>query len=179
MPASLMNSGALSPALFGVISALVGVVAGGALTAWQQSAQRKHDAAENTKGRIIQLRREVYVVAVEHHTKAMTSLERRPMVSERDFKEAQAKFFASLFKIQMVGSDRSIVAANVLALLYQEVAAEVDSHCADVRATHVAYEAAQARATAANDRLDAIEHELLSLQPDETGVHTTSDCATN
>lgn len=169
MAIETLSSGTINPALFGAISALIGVVAGGVLTAWQQRAQRRHDAAENTKGRIIQLRREVYVVAIENHTRAIASLERRPMISERDFKETQAKFFASLFKIQMVGSNHSIVAANVLARLFHQLAIERESDAMEVRSINAIYEAAPGRSVAANERLDSIERELLSLQPQEIG----------
>jgi len=168
MPIALVTIGS-SPALFGVISALVGVIAGGALTALQQRAQRKHDAAENTKARIIQLRREIYVATVEHHGKARASLESRPMVSERDFKDIQAKFLSSLFKIQMVGSNRSIVAANVVARLYHAAASDQGQDPVDVRAATTSYEYAKNRAIAANEQLDAIEHELHLLQPHESG----------
>jgi hypothetical protein len=121
---------------------LGGVLVGGVVTWILQATQRRHDRAEKTRDRLLQLRREVYVQAMEDHSNAMVCLATKPSITDAAFNEATRKFLGSLQKVQLVGTGATVLACTELQRRFLLLDVEHASTVGDVRGANAGYESA-------------------------------------
>jgi hypothetical protein len=170
MDINLGSGGGGSGAWFGVLTTIGGVVAGSLGTWLVQTGQRRFDASQRDIDRKGTLRKDVYLRATETMTDALTTLVNLGQGQEEAWNKARPAFLATLQQLQLVGSEKTVVAANQMNRLFSQAALEITLAAMPVNAAKKAVGEAEAGFHQSRAKLDALTEELKDLASDGAAV---------